>query len=57
MMFSQLERLKRDLQEQEFYKRRLIKQGRTNAANRIAAKQEFLKKHIEEFEENVCYAN
>jgi len=55
MMFSQLERLKRDLQEQEFYKRRLIKQGRTNAASKIAEKQEFLKKHIEEFEENVCY--
>jgi len=55
MMFTQLERLKKDLQEQEHYKRRLIKQGRTSAAKRISDKQDFLRKHIEQFEETICY--
>ena len=54
-MFSQLERLKRDLQEQEFYRRRLLKEGRTNAAKKISDKQAFLKKHIQDFEENIIY--
>lgn len=55
MMFTQLERLKKDFREQEFYKRRLIKQGRENAAKKIGDKQEFLLRHIEQFDAIVCH--
>lgn len=55
MMFTQLERLKKDVQEQEHYKRKLMKQGRENAAKRISDKQAYLKEYIKQFEETVCY--